>query len=391
MSRSPHLRPVIVLTVLTLALSACSAGPGDGDDDGTGPVVVGLSTPLSGPAAGLGEAERNGVQLAIDKVNAGGGVLDGRDLGLAVEDNACNPTDGAASVSKLITQDEAVTVIGALCSGVTLAAMPLAARNKVPLVVATSTSPDITTQAGEGGNEYTFRINPSDATLAEAMAAHLASEGEIERLSILAEDSTYGRGGAEAFESSLEAEGIEVVGVDFVAQGTADFATQISKYRRDGTEAVALYISGADHLSFLRQAASADLGLPVTGRVELEGDNLGILQDAQFEGSSSVYPYSSMVETPENQAFVEDYEEEYGSAPSYEAFEGYNAVLVVADAIERADSAHAEAIRDALVETDLGSLTGGTISFDAHHQAHDKAFILQLDAGEVVIATDVTT
>lgn len=390
MSRTTHLRPVVALTALALGFSACSAGPGGGGD-GTGPVVVGLSTPLSGPAAGLGESERNGVQLAIDQINADGGVLDDRDLDLSAEDNACNPTDGATSVSKLITQDDAATVIGALCSGVTLAAMPLAARNKVPLVVSTSTSPDITTQSGEGGNEYTFRINPSDATLAGALAVHLAAEGEIERLSILAEDSTYGRGGAEAFESSLEAEGIEVTSVDFVAQGTADFATQISKYRSDGSQAVALYISGADHLSFLRQAAGADLGLPVTGRVELEGDNLEILKDPQFAGSSSVYPYSSMVETPDNQEFVKAYEEEYGSVPSYEAFEGYNAVLVVADAIDRADSADPEAIRDALAETDLPSLTGGTISFDANHQAHDKAFILQLDDGQVVIAADVAT
>lgn len=389
MSRSTRMTAVVAAAALGLSMSACDAV--SAGDDANGPVTIGLSTPLSGSAASLGENEQNGVELAIEQINADGGVLDGRDLELAAEDNACNPTDGVGSVSKLLTQDDAAAVIAALCSGVTLAAMPLVARSQVPMVVATSTSPDITTQAGAGGNEYTFRINPSDATLAEALARHLAEEGSIGRLSILAEDSTYGRGGAAAFKSALETEGIEVVGVDYVAQGTADFSTQISKYRSDGTEAVGLYVSGADHLGFLRQAADADLGLPVTGRVELEGANLEVLRDPQFSGSSSVYPYSSMVETPANQKFVKAYQDEYGSPPTYESFEGYNAVLVLADAIERAGSDDPEEIRNALAETELESLTGGTISFDDNHQAHDKAFILQLDAGQVVVATDVTT
>src|SRR5919107_1043007 len=225
MHQPTRLAVVMTTTALGLSMTACSALRES--DAGSGPVAIGLSTPLSGPAASLGENERNGVELAIDRINADGGVLDGRDLDLAAEDNACNPTDGVGSVSKLITQEDAATVIGALCSGVTLAAMPLAQRNKVPFVVSTSTSPDITTQSGAGGNEYTFRINPSDATLATALAGYLADEGSISRLSILAEDSTYGRGGAAALRSALEDEGIEVVGADYVAQGTADFSTQI--------------------------------------------------------------------------------------------------------------------------------------------------------------------
>lgn len=390
MARS--IRPVPLLAAgvaLALSLSACS-GSSDADD-ADGPVTIGLSTPLSGSAASLGENERNGVQLALAEINADGGVLAGRDLELSAQDNACNPTDGVSSVSKLITQERAAAVIGALCSGVTLAAMPIAERNKVPFVVSTSTSPDITTQSGAGGNEYTFRINPSDATLAQALAGHLAEQGQVQQLSILAEDSTYGRGGGEALEAALEEEGIEVSDVDYVAQGTADFSTQISKYRSDGTQAVALYISGADHLSFLRQAADADLGLPVTGRVELEGENLEILKDPQFAGSSSVYPYSSMVDTEANKEFVAAYEAEYGSPPTYESFEGYNAAKVIADALDRAGSTDSDAVRKALADTDLVSLTGGTIAFDDHNQAHDKAFILQLEGDEVVVAADVTT
>jgi len=176
-----------------------------------------------------------------------------------------------------------------------------------------------------------------------------------------------------------------------VPLGTSDFSTQISKYKNEGAEAVALYISGADHLSFLRQAASANLGLPVTGRVELEGKNLEILKDPQFAGTTSVYPYNSQVGTPENAAFAKNYETAYGEPPTYESYEGYNATKVIADAIRRAKSSDPQAIQKALLKTDLPSLTGGKITFDEHNQAHDKAFILGLDGEEVVIESEVTT
>ena len=373
---------------LILVAGGCGGAPGDGEQE---PIKIGLSTPLSGAAASLGENERRGVELAIDQVNDGGGLLEGRKLALSAEDNGCNPTDGVSSVTKLITKQRVATVIGALCSGVTLSAMPLAKRHRVPFLVATSTSPDITAASGEGGNEYTFRINPSDATLADALAAHLASADKIRKLAVLAEDSTYGRTGAKAFDAALKRNGIAVTGIDYVAQGTADFSTQISKYRNNGTEGVALYVTGADHLGFLRQAAAAGLRLPMTGRVEFEGQNLEILKKEQFAGSSSVYPYSSLIDTPKNAEFTKLFESAYHAAPTYEGFEGYNAVMVVAEAIRRAKSADPADIQKALVKIDMPSLTGGTIQFDDHHQAHDKAFILQLKDGNIAIESDVTT
>jgi branched-chain amino acid transport system substrate-binding protein len=383
-------RTLAVAVALTLTVVGC-ADSTDSSETNSGPIKIGLSSPLSGPAAALGENERNGVQLAIDQINQNGGLLGSRKLALAAQDNACNPTDGVGSITKLITQQQVSAVIGALCSGVTLAAMPLAKRYQVPLVVATSTSPDITTAAGKGGNDFTFRINPSDATLAVALSSYLHAAGDVRKVAILAEDSTYGRTGAAALQKALNDKGITVTGVDFVAQGTSDFSTQISKYRNNGTQSVALYISGADHLSFLRQAASARLQLPVTGRVELEGQNLEILKDEQFSGSSSVYPYSSLIKTPANAKFAKAYESAHKTPPTYESFEGYSAVMVLADAISRAKSADPKAIQKALVKTDFASLTGGRVKFDAYHQAHDKAFILQIKNGKTVIVSDVVT
>ncbi|SNR56172.1 amino acid/amide ABC transporter substrate-binding protein, HAAT family [Actinomadura mexicana] len=376
-------------TALILAAAGCGGTAGGGEE--SGPIKIGLSTPLSGAAASLGENERRGVELAIEQVNDGAGLFGGRKLRLAAEDNACNPTEGASSLTKLITKQRVSAVIGALCSGVTLSAMPLAKRHRVPFIVSTSTSPDITTASGKGGNEFTFRINPSDATLANALATYLASAGKIRRLAILAEDSTYGRTGAKALSEALKQRGLGVTGIDYVPQGTADFSTQISKYRNNGTQGVALYVSGADHLGFLRQAAGAGLRLPMTGRVEFEGQNLQILKKEQFAGSSSVYPYSSLINTPQNAKFTQAYQSRHKTPPTYESFEGYNAVMVIADAVRRAKSSDPVDIQKALVNLNMPSLTGGTVKFDDHNQAHDKAFILQLKKGDITIESDVTT
>ena len=129
----------------------------------------------------------------------------------------------------------------------------------------------------------------------------------------------------------------------------------------------------------------------MTGRVELEGKNLDILKDPQFAGSTSVYPYNSQVDTADNHAFATSYEAAYGQPPTYEAYEGYNAIRVIADSIRRAHSTDPKGIQKALKAADLPSLTGGRIAFDDHNQAHDRAFILGLNGAKVVIESDVTT
>jgi branched-chain amino acid transport system substrate-binding protein len=177
-----------------------------------------------------------------------------------------------------------------------------------------------------------------------------------------------------------------------VPQGVADFSTILTRLRSSQPDAIALYVLGADQLTFLRQAQSFGLQIPVTGRVEFSGDHLEILTTYEgFEGSSSIFPYSHLVETEANQQFVEAFREEYGEDPIYQSFEGYQALYLFADAIERAGSTDREAIRNALEETDTESMLGGQIQFDEHNQAHDVAVILQIVDGEPIVADTVDT
>jgi branched-chain amino acid transport system substrate-binding protein len=347
-------------------------------------IPIGLSSPLTGGAAFLGQHERWGAELAIEQINGSGGVL-GKRLELKVQDNQCNPSQGVSSVDHLINVDEVRALVGALCSSVTLAIMPVIERAKVPLVVDVSTSKKITELAGVGGNEWTFRINPSDSGLAVALARYLAEKGNVKRIAFVGEDTDYGRGGYEALKEALKPHKIEVSSADFFAQGAQDFSPVLTKLKADGPDAVALYLIGADELNFLRQYRGAGLDIPLTGRVEFADLQASVIESGAIDGATSVFPYAAEIDTPENRKFVQDFEAKYGEKPNYQSFEAYEAVYVIADAIKRANSAEASAIRDALETTKYPSLLGATIEFDDNNQAHNKAVILRVDGSKVVV------
>lgn len=350
---------------------------------------IGLSTPLSGGVAALGQHEMWGAELAIEELNAAGGV-DGNTFTLDAQDNQCNPSQGVTSVENLLRNDP-VAIIGALCSSVTLAIMPMVEREEVPLVVAVSTSKVITEKSGIGGNDWTFRINPSDVGLAVAMANYIASTGDIETVAFVGEDTDYGRGGHEAIAAALEANGVEVVSADFFQQNTPDFTTLLTRLANTAPDAIALYAVGADELNFLRQFRGMGLPSHLTGRIAFDEIRDTVITSGAIDGATSVFPYAADLDTPENQAFVETFEAKYGELPNYQSFEAYEAVKIIADAIKRAGATDRAAIRDALEKTEYTSLTGRTIAFDEHNQAHNAAIIMRVDGTEVVIEAQSDT
>lgn len=350
---------------------------------GQEPVVIGMSTPLSGGAAALGEHERWGAELAIDEINASGGVL-GRQLRLRVQDNQCNPSQGVTSVEKLLESSPSA-IVGALCSSVTLAIMPVVARAEVPLVVAVSTSRLITEKSGVGGNQWTFRINPSDEGLAVALANYLADSGTVSSIAFVGEDTDYGRGGHEALKAALADKGLEIVSADFYQQNTPDFTTLLTRLAAAKPDAVAVYGVGADELNFLRQYRSLGLSAQLTGRIALDELHDSLVAKGALDGATSVFPYAANLDTPENHAFVEDFKTRHGQLPNYQSFEGYEAIKVIADAIGRAGSASPADVRDALSKTNYKSLTGYDIRFDDHHQAHNAAVVMRVNGSEVVV------
>src|ERR1700733_15953660 len=148
-------------------------------------ILIGLSSPITGPAATAAMWERWGVDLAVDEVNGAGGLL-GRKIEILQLDNRCNPSEAVNVANKLI-EAKVVAIVGAHCSSATLATMPLIAAAKIPLIDGIASSPKITELSGVGGNEWTFRINPSDDDMMEALGLYLSQSSKIRRVAVLGE------------------------------------------------------------------------------------------------------------------------------------------------------------------------------------------------------------
>ncbi|SMF47463.1 amino acid/amide ABC transporter substrate-binding protein, HAAT family [Tistlia consotensis] len=353
-------------------------------------VQIGVSAPLTGPVAHGGEHEMRGIRLAVEEINAKGGVL-GKPIALTVEDNQCNPSVSVTVANKLI-EDGVVAIIGAQCSSAVLAAMPVVQKAGVPLVSGIATSPSITEKAGIGGNPWVFRLNPSDRELAVADVNYLASLGSVKRVAIVAESTDYGRGGAEAFAKAAEAKGIEVVSTDFHPLGAADFTTILTRLGRSGAQAIALYQAPADRANFVRQKEALGVKAALTGKLNFAGEaHEKLLADGAFDQAVTAFPYAPEVDTPANKAFVAKLVAKYGETSQYESFAGYEEVYVLAAAIERAGTPDRAAVRAALTKTSYASMLGGTITFDDHDQAHNKAVISRVDGSKVTVVDVFST
>ena len=181
-------RSLALLSLVALTLSACQmAGTGGGT------IKIGYIGPLTGDAAAYGADTSHGAQLAVDEINAAGGI-NGKKLELIVEDGRCNGADAAGAAQKLVNVDKVVAIIGGQCSGETLAAAPIAEAGKVVLLSPLSSSPDVT-KAGD----YVFRNYPSDALKTTAMAQYFKDKN-IKTVAMISENTDF----CQAFRSALK-------------------------------------------------------------------------------------------------------------------------------------------------------------------------------------------
>lgn len=205
-----------LLSLSALLLVACESG---GEE---GPIKIGYLGPLTGDAAPYGVDTLNGVKLAVEEINAAGGIK-GRMIELVAEDSRCTGADAASAAQKLVNVDKVVAIVGGQCSGETLAAAPIAEAAGVVMVSPISSSPDVT-----NAGDYVFRDYPSDALKTKAMAAFLREEG-LTKLAMISENTDF----AQAFRASLKKDfGEENVVFDEVVEpGTKDYRTLATRLK----------------------------------------------------------------------------------------------------------------------------------------------------------------
>lgn len=343
-------------------------------------VKIGLIQPLTGSVAYNGTTDVNGSKLALDEINAKGGVL-GKKLELVIEDGQCKPANSVNAAEKLIQRDKVAALSGAFCSSATLAVMPVAANYKIPLVTGVSSSAELT----EKGNRWFFRATETDALLAKSFAKILFDQLKLRKVAYIGVNDDWGRGGVAEFEKQMTALGATTVMKEYFEHGTSDFYTILTKLKASGADGAFVAAETQDGSIFVKQKAEFGLQLKVFGVGSWATADFMKLTGASSEGIYAAVPYASTMDTPKNKAFVEAYTARYKEAPGKYSAAGYNAINILAAAINRAGSTDAEKIREALTKTDYEG-PNGKFKFDAKGQASGFSVVLvQLQKGVPVV------
>ena len=246
--------------------------------------------------------------------------------------------------------------------------------------------PPIAEKSGVGGNKWTFKVNPTDASMLDALVGWLDKEGKAGNIAFLGEDTDFGRAGSAGLEAALKKRNHKLSSVDFYQKGTADFSTVFAKIKSKKPALLALYAIDADFQNAMRQWYSMGGGVPLTGRVLVDQVPKEIMASGFLDGTTSVQPYDSTIDTPANKAFVEALQEALRRhAPIMVGFESYETTRILIDAITALGRRQPGKIRDALTKTKYQSMLGTTLEFDANNLVHNNAVILGIKGGKVVV------
>ncbi len=350
------------------------------------PIVIGVSTPQTGPAAVASEWEMWGVNLAIEEINATGGLL-GRKVELLVMDNKCNPSEGVNVANKLV-EAKVVAIAGAHCSSAHLASMKIVADAKIPMVTGIASNPQITELAGPGRNEYSFRISPSDQAMMDALGIYLGDRKVFKTVAVVGEDTDFGRGGADSFKKVAEKAGVTVVSTDFHPQNTPDFTSILTRIQQRRPDAIGAFQLGGDQLNFLRQAMQLGVRIPYTGRVELGGRNGPIIEAGGMENSISAWTYNATIDAPSNKAFVEKIRAKHKSDPYLQTWAGYDTIRVIAEGIKAAGGTEGSKVKDAIKNLKFTNVMGKQVWFDDHNSA-GRFVVLQTVKNRKIAVADI--
>jgi branched-chain amino acid transport system substrate-binding protein len=308
--------------VALLAASPLAAAPAE-------PIRIGEIEPLTGKEAAFGQASHRGVKMAIDEINARGGVL-GRPLVLITEDNQSRNGDSATIARKLVSRDKVVAVLNGGTSSHCLEAAPVCQNARVPLIATTATNAKIT----EVGS-YIFRNCFIDEFQGSVMARFATKTLKLERVAVLTSASAVASVGlAKVFRESFTRLGGKVSVEQKYSEGDKDFRAQLTAIKASGAQGIFVPGYYTEAALICRQARDLGIALPIFGTDGWEAPELVQIGGAAVEGTYYSTHYTSESTAPEVVNFVGKFRARFnGEIPDSLAPLAYDATLILADAI----------------------------------------------------------
>lgn len=376
-------RLVLIAAGIAAALwiAACRPDREAQTADTTSDIPVGVYGALTGDQAAFGNATVNGVKLAADEINAAGGVL-GRKIRLVVEDDQGRAEEAASVVTKLITGNGVVGLIGENSSNQSLAAAPIAQNNHIPMISPSSTNPAVTEKG-----DYIFRVCFTDPYQGKALAAFVRKNLAAENAAILVDrKNDYSVGLADFFRKEYEALGGKIVAEQSYSGGDTEFRPQLTAIKNASPNV--LFIPGfyTEVGQIAIQARDLGINIPLVGGDGWDSSALIDIGGKSIEGSYFSDHYFVGDTRPIVKTFVTEYVRRHQKNPEANASLGYDALKIFAAAVRRAGSLDAKAIRDQIAATRDYEGVSGTITMGADRNPIKPVAMIKIENGQMNFA-----
>jgi branched-chain amino acid transport system substrate-binding protein len=283
---------------------------------------------LSGAGATAGTNWKNGIDLAVQHVNAKGGIL-GRQVEIVHYDTQTNPGNTRAAVQRAIDEGTYV-VLGPVFSGPISASMQIAQRAEVAQIVGGEAAA-LTRQ----GNPFIFRTSLNQADAMPKLANYMQKELGAKSVAVVWVNNDFGKGGRDAMIPELEKRGMKVAADVSTEQGQADFAADAIKVKNSGADAVFVYLNEDESARFLRAARQQGIDKPLIGETTLLGAKVIELAGEAANGVRGHVGLSVDAPVPAFQEFGKAYQERFNAKPDHNGLKGYMAVYMVKAVTEK--------------------------------------------------------
>jgi branched-chain amino acid transport system substrate-binding protein len=338
-----------VLVGVGLLLAGCS---GNQQKSSSSTIKVAVVGPMTGSQAKYGEDWKNSAILAIDEINAKGGIK-GKKLEAVIFDDAADPKQAVSVAQKIVSDPSIVAVIGHVNSGCSIPASKIYAQANIPMLTV-STNPELTQQ----GLKNIFRVAPTDNVQGSFAADFLFKKG-YKNIAILQDKSAYGQGVATEFKNSFEKLGGKVLAFEGVSEDQKDFSAILTKFKTLKPDAI--YFGGYYPEGALITKQMRDLGMkmPLVGPDGLYDPQFLKIAGAAANGDIVTNIGLNIETNPNAKDFLTAYKAKYGEPGAYGIF-AYEAVKILAAALEKDPTAKGEALIKLLDETNYNGVLGKT-------------------------------
>lgn len=356
------------------SFTGCGSSSKGGNED---VYKIGGMGPLTGDAASYGISVKQGSQIAVDEINAAGGV-NGKKLELIFEDDACDEEKSISAYNKVM--DEGVTaIVGAVTSACSIAVSGESVKDGI-LQITPSGSAQECTQ-----NPNAFRICFTDPLQGQTMAKYIAEQGFKNVAIIYNAGDPYSSGVAEAFVAEAANQGLTIAAQEAYNTGDVDFKTQLTKIKGTNAECIFLPMYYSDVAAITEQAVTVGVSLPYFGSDGWDGiiDQLNG-DTSNIEGSTFLTPFVATDESENIKSFVDAYKKAYSASPDQFAADGYDAVYAIKAAIEECgDDVTNENLIAAMTKIKVNGLTGD-MTFTADGEPNKSAKVAVIENGQYV-------